>query len=188
MKTLDNNLSDSEESRIRDQLLEEFKPADVCPMVAQLFTNTTKKVYQLNSNKHKSVGKVLETAQAERLSNFPYALDLDESYKEMANLYNSLLMGRQQKIDLTNRHSRRSLSSISSRNSHEIEKQTASHVLADAGFRKGRNPVPDMQKIPHLASIGEVSTLCSAEYEHNPESFMLPASSPYDNFLKASGC
>lgn len=29
---------------------------------------------------------------------------------------------------------------------------------------------------------------CSTEYKHNPNGFRLPASSPYDNFLKAAGC
>lgn len=47
-----------EESTIQDQLLKEFKPDDVCPMGAQLFTDTPNRVHQLNSNKHKSVEKV----------------------------------------------------------------------------------------------------------------------------------
>jgi len=29
---------------------------------------------------------------------------------------------------------------------------------------------------------------CATEYQHHPHSFRLPASSPYDNFLKAAGC
>lgn len=28
---------------------------------------------------------------------------------------------------------------------------------------------------------------CATEYQHYPNSFRLPASSPYDNFLKAAG-
>ncbi|CAA2998301.1 Hypothetical predicted protein [Olea europaea subsp. europaea] len=76
-----------------------------------------------------SFDQLLESAERLSICTGP-----DESYKEMANLYDSLLMGRQQKMALINRHSRGSLSSISSWNSDEREKQTASHVLADAGF------------------------------------------------------
>lgn len=32
-----------------------------------------------------------------------------------------------------------------------------------------------------------VSMSCAAEFKHDPDFFHLPASSPYDNFLKAAG-
>ncbi|CAI9779478.1 unnamed protein product [Fraxinus pennsylvanica] len=233
VKNLD-NLSDVkiyldcfEESTIQDQLLKEFKPDDVCPMGAQLFTDTPNRVHQLNSNKHKSVEKaasiigiddsfpdsvgssfahnpnlaneipnflsvdqllesVLETAQ--EVGRLSVCTGPDASYNEMANHCESLLMGKQRKMSLINRHSLGSLSSISSRNSDEGKKQTASHVLADKEFQKGRNPTLDVPKIPRQPSINEVSMLCAAEYKHHPQPFMLPASSPYDNFLKAAGC
>ena len=35
---------------------------------------------------------------------------------------------------------------------------------------------------------GPVPMLCAAEYQHHPHLFRLPASSPFDNFLKAAGC
>ena len=34
---------------------------------------------------------------------------------------------------------------------------------------------------------GSTPMLCATEY-HYPRCFQLPASSPYDNFLKAAGC
>lgn len=35
---------------------------------------------------------------------------------------------------------------------------------------------------------GAVPLQSSSEYKHSPNGFKLPASSPYDNFLKAAGC
>lgn len=40
----------------------------------------------------------------------------------------------------------------------------------------------------HTSLLGNVPMLCSTEYQHQPDFFRLPASSPYDNFLKAAGC
>ena len=37
-------------------------------------------------------------------------------------------------------------------------------------------------------SVGPAPMLCATEYQHQPHFFRLPASSPYDNFLKAAGC
>ncbi|KAF9621916.1 hypothetical protein IFM89_029136 [Coptis chinensis] len=37
-------------------------------------------------------------------------------------------------------------------------------------------------------SIGAGPMICATEYQQHPHIFRLPASSPYDNFLKAAGC
>lgn len=50
------------------------------------------------------------------------------------------------------------------------------------------NPFMD-QNVPELPNrllVSGVPALCAAV--HYPQSFRLPASSPYDNFLKAAGC
>jgi len=41
---------------------------------------------------------------------------------------------------------------------------------------------------PQLPLVGTVQMQCGAEYQHHPNFFRLPASSPFDNFLKAAGC
>ncbi|KAL2464669.1 Uncharacterized protein Fot_52625 [Forsythia ovata] len=203
VKNLDDS-SDSEDFTLREQLLKEFLPDDVCPMGAQLFTDTPKNaasIIGIDDSFPDSVGSsfahdpnfaneipsllsvdqllesVLETAQ--EVGRISICTGPDASYKEMTNHCEYLLMGKQQKMSLiSSRHSRGSLSSISSRNSDEGEQQTASHILADVGFQKGRNPIPDVPKITRQPSISEVSLLCAAEYKHHPQSFMLPASSP----------
>lgn len=49
------------------------------------------------------------------------------------------------------------------------------------------NPFLD-QEIPAVPSRSPLPTICAAELQNHPHTFNLPASSPYDNFLKAAGC
>lgn len=96
----------------------------------------------------------------------------DASYKEMAQHCETLLMGKQEKMSyLINTNPKQgTLLTLSPTNSSEVEKhQTASNVTF------------------HLSNMPS-SQQCAAEYHHPPPSFRLPASSPYDNFLKAAGC
>lgn len=53
----------------------------------------------------------------------------------------------------------------------QVENQLADQKVADVSDKPTREIVPSH---------------CGAEYQSNPESFRLPASSPYDNFLKAA--
>ncbi|KAG8367897.1 hypothetical protein BUALT_Bualt16G0120500 [Buddleja alternifolia] len=127
---------------------------------------------------------VLETAHhvgRMSVSNAPNA-----SYKEMAGHCEALLMGKQQKMSyvINTHHGEGSLLTISSRNS-EDNKQIASLSIS----QKSGNPFLD-QNIPGVPNV-QVSgalAICAAEYQHHPHPFKLPASSPYDNFLKAAGC
>ena len=52
------------------------------------------------------------------------------------------------------------------------------------------NPFLDQNLIasPQIAPVGTVQMQCATEYQHLPNLFRLPASSPFDNFLKAAGC
>jgi len=52
------------------------------------------------------------------------------------------------------------------------------------------NPFLDQNLIasPQILPIGTVQMQCATEYQHQPNIFRLPASSPFDNFLKAAGC
>ncbi|KAL6530460.1 hypothetical protein OROMI_028349 [Orobanche minor] len=53
----------------------------------------------------------------------------------------------------------------------------------------GENPLLDQNAfgLPMRAVNGPTAP-CSAEGQQYPNSLRLPASSPYDNFLKAAGC
>lgn len=45
------------------------------------------------------------------------------------------------------------------------------------------NAIAILDQVP----IAAAPTTCGTEYQHHPDFFKLPASSPYDNFLKAAG-
>ncbi|XP_010319193.1 protein SEMI-ROLLED LEAF 2 isoform X3 [Solanum lycopersicum] len=128
---------------------------------------------------------VLETAhQVGRMS---VSTEPEFSYKEMAHHCEALLTGKQQKMyNLMNSQHRQdnALIGISESSSdqgeesasdnqvdNQVENQLADQKVADVSDKPTREIVPSH---------------CGAEYQSNPESFRLPASSPYDNFLKAA--
>lgn len=231
LKTL-GSLPEPELSTVREQLLSEFFPDDVCPLGSQSFTDSPSKIYQLESRTSEShddppllpveddafadsfesqttqnlediaVGgtnllsidqlleSVLETAhQVGRLS---VSTAPDVPYKEVAQHCEALLIGKQQKMSnlMSIQQKHESLRNLTLQKNNDV--MTGSHFPAEMGTQNHRvgNPFLDndhnanMQKPP----VGTTALLCSTEYQHNPSFFRLPASSPYDNFLKAAGC
>ncbi|XP_011078902.1 uncharacterized protein LOC105162543 [Sesamum indicum] len=129
---------------------------------------------------------VLETAH--HVGRMSVSTAPDTSYRDMANHCETLLVGKQQKmsylISTNSRHG--NLLAIPSRNFGEADKQIAPY----SGVHKSGNPFLD-QNMPGVVPglpVGGPPVLCATEYQHHPHSFSLPASSPYDNFLKAAGC
>ncbi|KAJ6992396.1 hypothetical protein NC653_015700 [Populus alba x Populus x berolinensis] len=89
----------------------------------------------------------------------------------------TLQMGKQQKM------------------SHVMSVQLRQESLMNVPFqkyddkaRKATNPFLDQNLIasPQIAPVGTVQMQCATEYQHLPDLFRLPASSPFDNFLKAA--
>ncbi|KAL6505973.1 hypothetical protein OROHE_022692 [Orobanche hederae] len=112
----------------------------------------------------------------------------DTSYKEMANHCETLLMGKQQKMSylISTQQRQASLLTLPSQKSGERNK---TEMFRDDGSHKGENPLLDQNAfgLPMRAVNGPTAP-CSAEGQQYPNSLRLPASSPYDNFLKAAGC
>ncbi|KAI3788224.1 hypothetical protein L2E82_00981 [Cichorium intybus] len=107
---------------------------------------------------------VLESAQ--QVGRISISVTPEVSYKEMTNQCEALVNGKRTKMS--------NLMSIQQRhvnqNDGEINKQSrASHPFLE------QNAPPSVNRTP-----------CAKEYQHVPQSFRLPASSPYDNFLKAA--
>ncbi|KAF9664732.1 hypothetical protein SADUNF_Sadunf16G0048700 [Salix dunnii] len=205
-----------EVSTIQEKLLNEFLPDDVFPLGAQLFMDTPKQTDQIDSKDNSpmegtpfftlddvfldllegqttqtteivsqdadllSISQLLEsvletTQQVGRLS----VTAPDVSYKEMAHHCETLLMGKQQKM------------------SHVMSVQLKQESLMDVSLqndddeiRKVANPFLEQNIIasPQIPPVGSVQMHCGAEYQLHPNIFRLPASSPFDNFLKAAGC
>ncbi|KDO37359.1 hypothetical protein CISIN_1g034282mg [Citrus sinensis] len=97
-------------------------------------------------------------------------------YKEMAGHCEALLIGKQKKMShlMSAQLRQESLINFSITN-HENE---VDNPLTDERITPNSNKPP----------VGTVTTQCASEYQHHPQYFRLPASSPYDNFLKAAGC
>ncbi|KAK8264455.1 hypothetical protein V6Z12_D12G109400 [Gossypium hirsutum] len=108
----------------------------------------------------------------------------DMPYSEMAGNCEALLVGKQQKMSavMSAQQNREGLVSISTK-----EGQPRSH--ADSGSLKAENPFLDdnIGTVSLNQPAGANLMLCANEHQHQP-CFQLPASIPYDNFLKAAGC
>ncbi|XP_019082321.1 PREDICTED: uncharacterized protein LOC104699388 isoform X1 [Camelina sativa] len=142
-----------------------------------------------------TVNQILEsvvetTRQVGRIS---FHTAADASYKEMTLHCENLLMGKQQKISsLLNSQLRHESSVICSPRQHDEEITTATfHPMINSTFYT-EVEVPLLAKEFGMKSprtpVGTIQTQCFAELQNNPQAFRLPASSPYDNFLKAAGC
>ncbi|PRQ44678.1 hypothetical protein RchiOBHm_Chr3g0481871 [Rosa chinensis] len=231
VKSLD-NLSESELSSIKEELLNDFIPDDICPLGAQLFTEAPKKLYQVDftnsesikedaplfsmeddsvpgsSNSHQNsvelsmdlpillnVNQLMESVQetANQVGRFSVSTKPDVSYKEMAGHCEALLLGKQQKMSkfMSSQKKEECLMNFSLQNHNDYLQETTPDSYIGIGSHRSGNAFADhtatSYKLP--PTPGHVPMLCAAEYQHNPHSsFRLPASNPYDNFLKAAGC
>lgn len=224
------DLSDSESSTIRQQLLNDFIPDDVCPLGAQLFLDAPTKVYQVESksstskeaaplfsidedsfadsfDSHKnqsefavesptllSVNQLLESVSetTHQVGRVSVSTGPDVPYKEMARHCEALLMGKQKKMSglISGNPGQECLTDFSFHNQNNESKAIVSSSYVHTGSLEVYNPFIDgtfsANECKPLA--GPALTLCTTEYQHYPHFFKLPASSPYDNFLKAAGC
>lgn len=206
--------SEPESSAIREQLVHDFLPVDVCPMGAQFFTEAPGQIYQSGTEDKKSPDElppllsmdddaipeafesqtgpnsqlalvnhsllsadqlletVVETSQVGRFSVSSPPDDM--SYKEMASHCEELLKEKQQKMSTF----------MIAQQSQEISNTFPSN------YDRPGNPFldEDTSDISEQPSNGAGLVLCAAEYHNHPYFFRLPASSPYDNFLKVAGC
>ncbi|XP_015898982.3 protein SEMI-ROLLED LEAF 2 isoform X1 [Ziziphus jujuba] len=223
LKSLE-NLPDSELSTIREQLLSDFIPDDVCPLGGQLLIDTPRKAYTIGSTESKSANEVgprfsidddsfldsfdgqirhksqvsmegpsllsvnqllesvLETAhQVGRMS----ISTSDVPYKEMASHCETLLRGKQKKMsDLMHAHQIQESLINSLQDQNDEVRKIASYSNGVHNPSIDENFTANASKPP----LSPVPMQCSTEYKHPPNLFRLPASSPYDNFLKAAGC
>ncbi|XP_023539631.1 uncharacterized protein LOC111800256 isoform X1 [Cucurbita pepo subsp. pepo] len=189
VKSLD-TLSDSQFSSIKKQLLREFVPDVMCPLGNHRLEDTSNNVHQsapfFNIDEDSfgdafesqtkdnqefivipvlSVNQLLESVleTANQVGSISISTTDYVPYKEMAQHCELLLMGKQQKMSaLTAFHLKQ----------EEVSNPFIEHSSAN----------------PFQPPSGPIVMPCMAEYEYHSHSLRLPASSPYDNFLKAAGC
>ncbi|XP_024004244.1 uncharacterized protein LOC18027816 isoform X2 [Eutrema salsugineum] len=151
-----------------------------------------------------SVNQILEsvvetTRQVGRIS---FHTAADASYKEMTLHCENLLMGKQQKISSLLNSQLRHESSVncSPRQQDEEIKIATFEPMINSAFHTEvevpllgkefdmKSPRTPMGMKSPRTPVGTIQTQCYSELQNNPEAYKLPASSPYDNFLKAAGC
>ncbi|KAH0924703.1 hypothetical protein HID58_016959 [Brassica napus] len=203
VKSLENMCS-SEMEKMQEQLLTEFMPDDACPLGTRFLEDTqTSFQADLGDVKHQNLAalfshedqefgnvtetvadnnpltvaevpdlltvnqileSIVETTRQMGLISFHTAADA--SYKEMTLHCEDLLTGKQQKISsLFNSQLRHKSSVNGSPGQHDEEIKIATFL-------------------PMINSAFHTETQCYSELQ----AYKLPASTPYDNFLKAAGC
>ncbi|XP_065856437.1 protein SEMI-ROLLED LEAF 2 [Euphorbia lathyris] len=203
MKSL--NLSDSEFSNTREQLMNDFVPDDVCPLGGQFVdTHTdqsgplplvtadeffsdsldvqvkpTKELVFQNS-KLLSVNQIIEsvTDESHQVGRMSVTAP-DITYKEMALHCEALISGKQMKMsNVMTSHVKPETSSFCQQDQSNKAKKEAGSPFLDLDFTLNS----------HTLSTVTVPMPCGAVYQQQPDHFRLPSSSPFDNFLKAAGC
>ncbi|KAE9590726.1 hypothetical protein Lalb_Chr20g0110701 [Lupinus albus] len=206
-------------SSIREQLLEEFSPDDMCQLGSRLAMNMPGKDASVNSIDDDSIHDSFETqikhnpglsTETPSLlsANQLLELILDPShqpgrisvstafnipYEDMADNCEILLMGKHNMSRLVSTQLKQEclLDSLLPNHDNGIENTgSSSHMDADFQFQKVGNPFLDENIVLDLykPTSEPVPMLCVSESQNLPQLFKLPATSPYDNFLKAAGC
>uniref|UniRef100_F6HL01 Protein EFR3-like B n=1 Tax=Vitis vinifera TaxID=29760 RepID=F6HL01_VITVI len=216
------NLSESESSILREQLVHEFLPDDVYLWGTQMLLDATRLDFKSNESPEEAaaisatdddafldlydsqtkhdlqlsvqnpnllgINQLLESVleKAHEVGRFSVSTAPDVSYKEMSGHCEALLMGKQQKMSnlISTQQKQVSLMNFSSQNHDDEAKKMITHCY------DVRNPFSDQNFAAnlHKPPIDPAPIHCATEYLHHPHFFKLPASSPYDNFLKAAGC
>ncbi|XP_026427027.1 uncharacterized protein LOC113323013 isoform X3 [Papaver somniferum] len=139
-----------------------------------------------------SVNQLLDSVYetSYQVGRFSVTTTPDIPYKDMALHCETLLMGKQQKMSFFMTAQQKQENSMEE-SLHDNSNKPAT-LPSDPGFPTNssssiavdRNSNARHAKPP----IGTGPLPCAAAYQHHPDYLKLPASSPYDNFLKAAGC
>ncbi|KAG9145043.1 hypothetical protein Leryth_018334 [Lithospermum erythrorhizon] len=194
-------------SNMKDQLLKEFLPDDVCPLGAQLLTEKPYQIYQFHpdsSDHSDEVGH--ETIKME--DDFPSTSSQTQGDLLQFSFDASDILSVNQLIDsvLETKHQvgRLSVSMTSDMPYMDIarhcealqmgKQQKMFDFMTVESFQDTSVFVmqdwPTSYSEPNLQDISSVTnslTPCATALHHHSNSLTLPSSSPYDNFLKAAG-
>ncbi|KAL9296099.1 hypothetical protein ACSQ67_021995 [Phaseolus vulgaris] len=135
------------------------------------------------------LGSVSETThQVGRIS---ISTPFDMPYKEMAHHCEALLVGKQQKMStFLSTHSIQGYSFRIPTEYRQEKDGVSSNLHILQALPSSGNPFLDsnMDSTSHNALPDSAPRPCATAYQHQAAFFQLPASRPYDNFLKAAGC
>ncbi|WOH06488.1 hypothetical protein DCAR_0625916 [Daucus carota subsp. sativus] len=203
------NLSDSETSTIKEQLLSIFVPDDMCPR--ETFSNTQQKAYKGNSDNQKSEEEVSphismddslqdsfrsddinDTEMAMELPGLLSANQLLDSVLETAHQVG--ILSGSTGFDVPYMEMANQCEELTSgkqeKMSHlmniQIEEQILPSTTSQNGYEEDKSVAPYSQSDMGYQMVGYPSANQNEAAYGEP--LRLPSSSPYDNFLKAAGC
>ncbi|KAK4411064.1 protein SEMI-ROLLED LEAF 2 [Sesamum angolense] len=203
-------LSNAELTNIKEQLVKDFLPDDVCPLGAQLVSETAGKICESGSkdlsevvehsifsasdddpdlfscgkmgtfvilDRHLSIrGGIAQVSETTKeVGQLSSLIPSDMPFKDMASQCEALQVGKQQVMSnfMAAPVIQDSSTSLCSQDSTQAHNKPSYSDLQPGYFT--------------TSSIIGVPMRCGAEFQHQPDFFFLPASTPYDNFLKAAG-
>ncbi|XP_020212613.1 uncharacterized protein LOC109797106 isoform X2 [Cajanus cajan] len=204
----------AELSSIREQLLEEFAPDAMCELGSQLTVNMAAKDASISIDDdfifepfesqvihnrglstevpsllgaNQLLELILDTSHPSGRISVSNAFNMP--YKDMADKCEVLLMEKQKMSRLMSTQQKHEylVDSPLPNHGNELKKiDSTSHV----DFPKvGNSPFEENTSVGfYKPTSGPLPMLCATEYQNQTHPFKLPASSPYDNFLKAAGC
>uniref|UniRef100_A0A2N9G7V7 Uncharacterized protein n=1 Tax=Fagus sylvatica TaxID=28930 RepID=A0A2N9G7V7_FAGSY len=188
------NLSESELSTIREQLLNEFLPEDVCPLGSQLFMGSPHKICQVDQKNSESVKEVAPIfSMDDDLLADSFESQTKHNSELVTEIPNLLSVNQLLESVLETAHQvgRNSVSTAPDVPYKEMARHCEALLMGkQQKMSNAGNPFLDESFVSNSGqqSPDPVPMPCATEYQHYPHFFRLPASSPYDNFLKAAGC
>ncbi|VFQ91258.1 unnamed protein product [Cuscuta campestris] len=204
---------------IKEQLLQDFLPDDVCPLGAQAIPEIRRHPNQLESN-DKTHDEALDEifpldaleihidANAQLASQTPSLLDVNQfldsvlettnnlgtapsasglTYKDVASQCEALQEGKEKMMHFVNSSPKINESSAAFNGQEEFNNFNT-YPSYTCAANDSSPPAWQPSGNPFVDSISSVPMSCATEYHQcHSNFFVLPTSSPYDNFLKAAG-
>ncbi|KAL1554641.1 protein SEMI-ROLLED LEAF 2-like [Salvia divinorum] len=197
------NVLEYEEAAIREQLVQDFVPDEMCSLgSSQMYNDNAEHGRESNFKGISGFGMDDDGHHDRNDSNAPHNSKLTVEFPNLLSVDQLL-----QSILETAHHVGRMSVSTGSETSYRdvanhceslqqgkqqkmtlltIASRNAAAGAAATGGDKSHGNAPKGENANKI--LGGPPVLCATEYQNNPVSFRLPSSSPYDNFLKAAGC
>ncbi|XP_012575047.1 protein SEMI-ROLLED LEAF 2-like isoform X2 [Cicer arietinum] len=210
------NMSKPELSSVREDLLKEFSPDDMCLLGFQLTMDMPEKDASVVSTDDDYIPDIFDSQikeNPELSMEFPSLLSAnqllelvsdtsnpagrisvsiayDMPYKDMAHNCEVLLTGKQDMSKLmTTQHMQECFRNFPLQIQNKDTKNIDTSSDVDVGFQKMTNPFFDENTAMDSPKPNyDLVPLLSSTIQNRPHLFKLPAANPYDNFLKAAGC
>ncbi|XXG64153.1 hypothetical protein AAC387_Pa05g2182 [Persea americana] len=198
------DLSDQEPSTIKQQLLEEFLPDDICPLGASLI-EIQGQMSQFSLKDQKLPLEDMPPLISIDEDIFPETFESQADPESQISMQNPNLLSANQLLEsvleTAQQVGRSSVSSTPDVPYKEMADQCEALLV---GKQQRMSAFMGVQQKPEISHTGNpfldqdfysspsrpssiTPSLCATEYQHQLH-LNLPAASPYDNFLKAAGC